>query len=121
MNNVNGSVVGSSSGSGDGSAPRRNSKRPKFTQQELPACKPILTPKWVRPSSFFLPVVEIVDRYDNVCVPSNMTSDKVAYIQNDDVDKTCSRTLKVVCPVLYRVLPSKDENRKRTEQLIVLT
>ncbi|RWW35181.1 hypothetical protein BHE74_00023654, partial [Ensete ventricosum] len=73
------------------------------------------------PCIFLLQVVEIVDRYDNVCVPSNMTSDKVAYIQNDDVDKTCSRTLKVVCPVLYRVLPSKDENRKRTEQLIVLT
>jgi hypothetical protein len=41
----------SSGGSGDGgAAPRRNSRKPKyskFTQQELPACKPILTPKWV--------------------------------------------------------------------------
>ncbi|CAL9095079.1 unnamed protein product [Musa acuminata var. zebrina] len=115
MNNVNGSVVGSSSGSGDGSAPRRNSKRPKysrFTQQELPACKPILTPKWVI-SVFtligvvFVPigvaslmasndVVEIVDRYDNVCVPLNMTDDKVAYIQNNETDKSCTRTLEVV-------------------------
>ncbi|KAE8799686.1 ALA-interacting subunit 3 [Hordeum vulgare] len=37
-------------GSGDGGAPRRASRKPKyskFTQQELPACKPILTPKWV--------------------------------------------------------------------------
>ncbi|KAK9937358.1 hypothetical protein M0R45_014153 [Rubus argutus] len=36
-------------GSADSAATRR-SKRPKysrFTQQELPACKPILTPKWV--------------------------------------------------------------------------
>ncbi|MCL7035185.1 hypothetical protein MKW94_003439, partial [Papaver nudicaule] len=46
--------AGTSSGSGGGSAaaaaqPKRNSKRPKyskFTQQELPACKPILTPQW---------------------------------------------------------------------------
>jgi hypothetical protein len=31
-------------------AGRRNTRMPKyskFTQQELPACKPILTPKWV--------------------------------------------------------------------------
>lgn len=62
-----------------------------------------------------------MDRYDNVCVPLNMTNDKVAYIQNNETDKSCTRTLEVVCPVLYRVLPPKGENRKRTEQLIVLT
>ncbi|CAL9207562.1 unnamed protein product [Musa hybrid cultivar] len=114
MNSSSGSAAGPSSGSGDGSAPRRNSKRPKyskFTQQELPACKPILTPKWVISvftlvGVIFVPigiaalmasnnVVEIVDRYDTECIPANMTGDKVAYIQNDDIIKTCTRNLTV--------------------------
>nr|XP_043627815.1 ALA-interacting subunit 3-like [Erigeron canadensis] len=95
----------------DSSVPRRNSKRPKysrFTQQELPACKPILTPRWVI-SAFmlvtivFVPiglaslfashdVVEIVDRYDDRCAPTGSKSDKVRFIQSD-ADKTCNRTL----------------------------
>ncbi|XP_060212614.1 ALA-interacting subunit 1-like [Lycium barbarum] len=98
-------------GSDDNITVRRNSNRPKysrFTQQELPACKPILTPKWVI-SVFllvgvvFIPigvvsllasrdVVEIVDRYDAVCVPQN---DKVGFITNKTNDKTCVRTLRV--------------------------
>ncbi|KAI3496601.1 hypothetical protein L1887_38969 [Cichorium endivia] len=93
--------------------PRRNSKRPKysrFTQQELPACKPILTPRWVI-SAFmlvtivFVPiglaslfasrdVVEIVDRYDADCAPGGSRSDRVRYIQST-ADKTCNRTLSV--------------------------
>ncbi|XP_008809887.2 ALA-interacting subunit 3-like [Phoenix dactylifera] len=114
MNNSGASAAGSSSGSGEGQAPRRNSKRPKysrFTQQELPACKPILTPRWVISvftlvGIIFVPiglvslmasrdVVEIVDRYDSACVPPNMTDDKVAYAQNAAIDKTCTRILKV--------------------------
>ncbi|KAK4353682.1 hypothetical protein RND71_025876 [Anisodus tanguticus] len=100
-------------GSDDNTSIRRNSNRPKysrFTQQELPACKPILTPKWVI-SVFllvgvvFIPiglvsllasrdVVEIVDRYDAACVPQNSTNDKVGYITNGNQDdKTCARTL----------------------------
>ncbi|WOL16484.1 ALA-interacting subunit 3-like [Canna indica] len=114
MNDYHGSAAGPSSGSGDGSAPRRNSKRPKyskFTQQELPACKPILTPRWVISvltlvGVVFVPigvaslmasnnVVEIVDRYDAKCIPGNMSSDKVGYIQDDTIDKSCIRTLTV--------------------------
>lgn len=114
MNNSGASAAGSSSGSGEGSAPRRNSKRPKysrFTQQELPACKPILTPRWVISvftlvGIIFVPiglvtlkashdVVEIVDRYDSACIPPNMTDDKLGYIQNATTDKTCTRILKV--------------------------
>ncbi|KAL5052647.1 hypothetical protein RYX36_033329 [Vicia faba] len=88
-----------SAGSSDPTANRPQTKRPKyskFTQQELPACKPILTPQAVI-SAFlivtivFIPigvasliasrdVVEIVDRYEDACVPSNWT-DKVAFIQ----------------------------------------
>ncbi|XP_006646949.1 ALA-interacting subunit 1 [Oryza brachyantha] len=106
----------SSGGSGDGgaAAPRRSTRKPKyskFTQQELPACKPILTPKWVISvfvlvGVIFVPiglvslmashkVVEIVDRYDDACVPATNKTDKLAYIQNPTTNKSCSRTLKV--------------------------
>ncbi|XP_052208156.1 ALA-interacting subunit 3 [Diospyros lotus] len=100
-------------GSADASAPRRQSKRPKyskFTQQQLPACKPILTPKWVISafmlvSIVFIPigvaslfasrdVVEIIDRYDTDCIPQASRSNKVKYIQTEG-DKTCNRTLRV--------------------------
>ncbi|XP_059666737.1 ALA-interacting subunit 3 [Cornus florida] len=100
-------------GSADSSAPRRISKRPKyskFTQQELPACKPILTPKWVISafmlvSIVFIPigvvslfasrdVVEVIDRYETDCIPAANRTDKVKYIQSSE-DKTCNRTLKV--------------------------
>ncbi|KAK7342908.1 hypothetical protein VNO80_25866 [Phaseolus coccineus] len=99
-------------GSNDSNAARRQSKRPKyskFTQQELPACKPILTPRAVI-SAFlivtivFIPigvasliashdVVEIIDRYDSQCIPPNVT-DKVSYIQTPG-EKICNRELHV--------------------------
>ncbi|KAL4334153.1 hypothetical protein GQ457_07G019100 [Hibiscus cannabinus] len=101
-------------GSADSAAPRRNSKRPKyskFTQQELPACKPILTPRWVISafmlvSIVFIPigvvslfasrdVVEIVDRYETACVPANFRNDKVSFIQNETTNKICTRSLTV--------------------------
>lgn len=41
-------------------------------------------------------VVEIVDRYDEACVPGNMTENKLAYIQNGTISKNCTRTLKVI-------------------------
>lgn len=113
MSSQTASSSAAGAGSGDAAAPRRNSKRPKysrFTQQELPACKPILTPRWVI-SAFllvgivFIPigvvslfasqdVVELVDRYDTVCIPSNYTNDKVGYIYSN-VSKTCNRTLQI--------------------------
>ncbi|CAJ1958207.1 unnamed protein product [Sphenostylis stenocarpa] len=99
-------------GSTDPAAARRNTKRPKyskFTQQELPACKPILTPRavisaFLLVSIVFVPigvasliasrkVVEIVFRYESTCIPNNVT-DKVAYIQSS-ADKTCNITLHV--------------------------
>ncbi|XP_057461498.1 ALA-interacting subunit 3-like [Actinidia eriantha] len=114
---MNSNATSSSSGvagSTETSTPRRNSKRPKyskFTQQELPACKPILTPGWVISafmlvSIVFIPigvaslfasrdVVEIVDRYETACIPPASKSDKVKYIQSSE-DKTCNRTLRVL-------------------------
>uniref|UniRef100_A0A2P2LZU3 ALA-interacting subunit n=1 Tax=Rhizophora mucronata TaxID=61149 RepID=A0A2P2LZU3_RHIMU len=113
MSNNTTSSSAAANGSADSAAPRRNTKRPKysrFTQQELPACKPILTPKWVISafmfvSIVFIPigvaallasrdVVEIVDRYDTLCIPSQNRTDKVGYIQSS-VDKTCTRSLNV--------------------------
>ncbi|KAK1324382.1 ALA-interacting subunit 3 [Acorus calamus] len=112
--NTNGASTSTSVGSVDQTAPRRNSKRPKyskFTQQELPACKPILTPQWVIGAFvlvgiIFIPigvasllasrdVVEIVDRYESDCIPPRFKTDKLAYIQNDSLNKTCMRSLTV--------------------------
>ncbi|XP_042509885.1 ALA-interacting subunit 3 [Macadamia integrifolia] len=112
----NGTSGSGGAGSADSSAPRRNSKRPKysrFTQQELPACKPILTPKWVIlaftvVSIIFIPigvaallasqdVVEIIDQYETDCIPERSRGsqdDELKYIQSG-VDKTCNRTLTV--------------------------
>ncbi|RYQ95484.1 hypothetical protein Ahy_B08g090795 [Arachis hypogaea] len=80
-------------GSADSTAARRNTKRPKyskFTQQELPACKPILTPRALELLRYLLH-----ERYDAECIPQSNSSDKVAYIQNPSADKTCNITLNV--------------------------
>ncbi|XP_065851966.1 ALA-interacting subunit 3 [Euphorbia lathyris] len=113
MSNNTASSSAAANGSADSAAPRRNSKRPKyskFTQQELPACKPILTPGWVISafllvSVIFIPigivslfasqdVVEIIDRYETECIPPQNRTDKVGYIQSS-ADKTCNRTIRV--------------------------
>ncbi|KAJ4960893.1 hypothetical protein NE237_020803 [Protea cynaroides] len=104
----------SSGGGDDASAARRNSDKPKysrFTQQELPACKPILTPGLVITAFIFIGiifvpiglaslsaserVVEIVDRYDKDCIPENYSKNMVEFIQSNETDKSCSRTLTV--------------------------
>lgn len=125
----------SGAGSTDPSAARRNSKRPKysrFTQQELPACKPILTPRWVISafmvvSIVFIPigvaslfasrdVVEIVDRYDDDCIPGSKSA-KISYIKGPS-DKTCIRTLNVSkhmkAPIyIYYQLDNFYQNHRR--------
>ncbi|KAG6660014.1 ALA-interacting subunit 1-like isoform X1 [Carya illinoinensis] len=132
----------SSGGARDGtsdssSAARRNSKKPKysrFTQQELPACKPILTPAWVITTFIsigiiFIPiglaslfaserVVEIVDRYDEDCVPLNYTYNKLAYIQSSETNKTCTKRLivskQMKSPVyIYYQLDNFYQNHRR--------
>ncbi|KAF8389630.1 hypothetical protein HHK36_024149 [Tetracentron sinense] len=110
--NPKGASSSGTDGATDSSAPRRNSKKPKysrFTQQELPACKPILTPGWVITTFIFIGivfipiglaslfaserVVEIVDRYDKHCVPTNYSKSMLAYIQSGETNKTCTRSL----------------------------
>ncbi|GFP99077.1 ala-interacting subunit 1 [Phtheirospermum japonicum] len=126
--------------SGDGSSEPSSkaskiSKKPKysrFTQQELPACKPILTPGLVigiliSLAIIFIPiglcsisasenVVEVVDRYDDVCVPSN--HEEIGFIQDADTNKTCSRTLivprKMKHPIyVYYQLDNFYQNHRR--------
>ncbi|PIA63991.1 hypothetical protein AQUCO_00201352v1 [Aquilegia coerulea] len=122
---------------GNDDAIRRSSKKPKyskFTQQELPACKPILTPGWVI-STFivvgvvFIPiglaslfasqrVVEIVDRYDTECVPQSFGFKKVDFIRRTDTNKTCVRVLNVIkhmkSPVfVYYELDNFYQNHRR--------
>ncbi|KAF8094543.1 hypothetical protein N665_0360s0045 [Sinapis alba] len=100
-------------GSPEASPAKITSKRPKysrFTQQELPACKPILTPKWVILTFLvsgvvFVPlgaiclfasqgVIEIIDQYDTDCIPLSSRDNKVKYIQGLE-DKRCNRTITV--------------------------
>ncbi|KAF9597649.1 hypothetical protein IFM89_020409 [Coptis chinensis] len=82
----------------------------RFTQQELPACKPILTPGWVITTFIFVgiifipiglaslfasqQVVEIVERYDSDCISSSF-SDKEDFIKRSDTNKTCIKKLLV--------------------------
>ncbi|KAJ8627225.1 hypothetical protein MRB53_020532 [Persea americana] len=91
-----------------------------FTQQNLPSCKPVLTPGWVITTFLltgviFIPVgfvslhasqnvVEIVERYDAECVPEPFRSNKVAYIKDNSTSKNCTRILKVIpsFPRIYK-------------------
>ncbi|KAI7999893.1 putative ALA-interacting subunit 2 [Camellia lanceoleosa] len=113
---------------------RRSNALYQFTQQSLPACKPVLTPAWVITTFFlmgviFIPVglvslhashsvVEIVDRYDTDCVPEPFTSNKVAYIKDSSMPKNCSRFLKVPkymkAPIyIYYQLDNYYQNHRR--------
>ncbi|PWA45313.1 hypothetical protein CTI12_AA380320 [Artemisia annua] len=115
----------------------KNSKKPaysRFSQQELPAWKPILTPGWAITSfitigALFIPiglialsasdrVVEIVDRYDESCIPDEFSNNAESFIQNPDTKKTCLRTLKVpkkmVAPIfVYYQLENFYQNHRR--------
>ncbi|GAB4840651.1 Putative ALA-interacting subunit 2 [Ancistrocladus abbreviatus] len=106
----------------------------QFTQQKLPACKPVLTPACVI-STFLLigvisipvgivtlhashNVVEIVDRYDAECIPDTFKGNKVEYIEDDSLPKNCSRYLKVPkhmkAPVyIYYQLDNFYQNHRR--------
>ncbi|KAI4366844.1 hypothetical protein MLD38_022660 [Melastoma candidum] len=132
---------GTSSAGGPAAAPgidaREPTKKPKysrFSQQELPAFKPILTPGWVITAFVtigvvFVPigvgslfasqqVVEILDRYDLDCVPSSFSENPVNYIQDSNTNKTCTRSLVVPkqmkAPVyVYYQLTNFYQNHRR--------
>ncbi|KAI5432436.1 variant 2, ALA-interacting subunit 3, partial [Lathyrus oleraceus] len=96
----------SSSSSGQSKNISRKPKYSRFSQQELPAWQPILTPGWVI-SIFtfiglvFIPigvaslfaserVVEVPLRYDDQCLPSLYSHDAMTYIKDDRISKTCA-------------------------------
>ncbi|XP_014502168.1 putative ALA-interacting subunit 2 isoform X1 [Vigna radiata var. radiata] len=106
----------------------------QFTQQNLPACKPVLTPAaiiatFLLMGLIFIPiglvtlrasnsVVEIVDRYDMDCIPEEYRNNKVAYIKDDLISKNCSRFLKVLKPMkapiyIYYQLDNYYQNHRR--------
>ncbi|XP_042520552.1 putative ALA-interacting subunit 2 [Macadamia integrifolia] len=113
---------------------RRNPVFYQFTQQNLPACKPVLTPPWVITvfllmGVIFIPVglvalhashsvAEIVVRYDNICIPEKSRSDKVAYIQDESIPKNCTIDLRVrqrmEAPIyVYYELDNYYQNHRR--------
>ncbi|KAI4317508.1 hypothetical protein L6164_025373 [Bauhinia variegata] len=127
-----------SSGAKDGTSSRKkNSKKPeysRFSQQELPAWKPILTPGLVIATFtvigiVFIPlglvtlyasekVVELGYRYDEDCVPQKGRKEAVAYIQSVASNKTCSRILTIQkqmkAPVfVYYQLDNFYQNHRR--------
>ncbi|KAJ4784764.1 LEM3 (ligand-effect modulator 3) family protein / CDC50 family protein [Rhynchospora pubera] len=124
-------------GSDDTSPQQKQSKKPKysrFTQQELPACKPLLTPGIVigifaLVAVLFIPiglaslsaseaVVEVIDRYDADCVPNDMHGKELDFIQNSSTNKTCTRRLTIPktmkSPVhIYYELDNFYQNHRR--------
>uniref|UniRef100_A0A8I6YH34 ALA-interacting subunit n=1 Tax=Hordeum vulgare subsp. vulgare TaxID=112509 RepID=A0A8I6YH34_HORVV len=123
------SVSGSESETSGRSA--NKPKYSKFTQQELPACKPLLTPGIVIGAFsligiIFVPIglaslsasqeiVELIDRYDEECVTA---SDKVGFIQDSKVDKACTRKITVPKPMkgpihVYYQLENYYQNHRR--------
>ncbi|KAH7847650.1 hypothetical protein Vadar_028534 [Vaccinium darrowii] len=114
--------------------PRQSNTLYLFTQQSLPACKPVLTPAWVITIYFLIgaicipvgllsldasrSVVEITDRYDTDCIPPPFKSNKVAYIKDSSISKNCSRFLKVPkhmkAPIyIYYQLDNYYQNHRR--------
>ncbi|KAG4972551.1 hypothetical protein JHK82_038221 [Glycine max] len=62
----------------------------KFSQQELPAWKPILTPGWVISviGVIFIPI-GLASLFSSDCLPPSHAQNAVAYIQSDTTNKTC--------------------------------
>ncbi|KAJ4703110.1 ALA-interacting subunit [Melia azedarach] len=106
----------------------------QFKQQNLPACKPVLSPAWVITTFLlmgviFIPiglvtlrtshgVIEIVDRYDTECMPEEFRGNKVPYIKDKSIPKNCSRFLKVPkfmkAPIyVYYQLDNYYQNHRR--------
>lgn len=63
-------------------------------------------------------MVEIVDRYDADCIPEPMRNDMLAFIQNTETNKTCTRSLTVPKPMknpvyIYYQLDNFYQNHRR--------
>ncbi|KAK9806926.1 hypothetical protein WJX72_007738 [[Myrmecia] bisecta] len=120
---------------GEETKPTKEPKYSKFTQQELPACKPLLTPKWVIAiflvvGLVFIPigavclaasvsVIEVSQRYDDVCAQGATSADKEASLmQLAGAGSFCNVTLSVPkqmkAPVfVYYELDNFYQNHRR--------
>uniref|UniRef100_A0A0Q3MWH9 ALA-interacting subunit n=1 Tax=Setaria italica TaxID=4555 RepID=A0A0Q3MWH9_SETIT len=81
----------------------------RFTQQNLPAWKPAMTPGCV---------AEIIRRYDVDCVPNAYRGNKQAYIKDSSISKNCSLEVKVLdhirAPIyVYYELENFYQNHRR--------
>ncbi|KAK8952727.1 putative ALA-interacting subunit 2 [Platanthera guangdongensis] len=106
----------------------------RFTQQNLPACRPALTPTliitiFLLTGVVFLPVglvclrasesvEELVLRYDTECIPEIYRSNKVAYIKDVSISKKCKLNIKLrnymKAPVyVYYELDNYYQNHRR--------
>lgn len=128
---------GDKSKDGESSHAKKKSRRPKysrFSQQELPACKPILSPGWVVSifisiGVIFIPigfasllaserVVEMRFHYDHDCIPAKYKNDMIAFIQSNVTNKNCTRrlpvTTKMKSPIyVYYQLERYYQNHRR--------
>ncbi|KAI3893540.1 hypothetical protein MKW92_006011 [Papaver armeniacum] len=125
---------GGPSTSADGGKAPRKPKYSKFFQQEMPSCKPHLTPKleisvFVLIGVIFIPigvacllasknVVEIVDRYDADCIPPSKRDNPLSFIQNATYNKSCTRKITVTKnmtqPIyVYYQLENFHQNHRR--------
>nr|CAB3492973.1 unnamed protein product [Digitaria exilis] len=68
------------------SSPARSGVYHRFTQQNLPAWKPAMTPGCV---------AEINRRYDVECVPNAYRGNKQAYIKDSAISKNCTLEVKL--------------------------
>ncbi|KAK4278086.1 hypothetical protein QN277_015978 [Acacia crassicarpa] len=131
------SSTSAAANAGPSASSTNNGKKPKyskFSQQELPAWKPIITPSWVITqfaviAVIFIPlglaslfasenVVEISYRYDQECIPHQHRDDAVAFVQSTTTNKTCLRkwivTKKMKAPIyVYYQIDNFYQNHRR--------
>ncbi|XP_061374806.1 ALA-interacting subunit 1-like [Gastrolobium bilobum] len=119
---------------GQSTSTSKKPKYSKFSQQELPAWKPILTPGWVIATFtaigiIFIPVglaslfssesvEEAIFRYDDKCLPPSQAESALAYIQNVQSNKTCTQKWivehKMQAPIyIYYQLDNYYQNHRR--------
>eukprot|EP00245_Coleochaete_scutata_P003746 TRINITY_DN15601_c0_g1_i1.p1 TRINITY_DN15601_c0_g1~~TRINITY_DN15601_c0_g1_i1.p1 ORF type:complete len:358 (+),score=62.04 TRINITY_DN15601_c0_g1_i1:109-1182(+) len=130
--------MSSNGGDASGRLAKKESRKPKysrFTQQELPACKPLLTPTWVITifavvGVVFVPiggvalyasrnVVEVSQAYESVCIQGATTNaQRDVIIRNTTLSKDCRIELTVTkrmkAPVyIYYQLDNFYQNHRR--------
>ncbi|KHG23160.1 ALA-interacting subunit 1 -like protein [Gossypium arboreum] len=115
---TNGATTSSAAGGGSTSksSSKKHSRKPVISTFTIIGI--IFIPLGLVSLSASEKVVEIVDRYDESCVPSDYSNDKLKFIQNPSINKSCVRTLTVPklmkSPVfIYYQLDNYYQNHRR--------